>query len=85
MAKTKIMIHTNEIKYNALGKLLAIVRGYGLDPLTDLSGLVPWGFIKLLDNGIKIKPPIPKPPMIIPDTIPSLPGKNSQAWYSTSE
>ena len=80
MAKTKMIIHTNDIKYKASGKFLATVRGYGLDPSTDSSGLVLLGFIKLLDNGIKIKPPIPNPPMIIPETIPSLPGKKSQAW-----
>jgi hypothetical protein len=43
------------------------------------------GFIQIVDKYVNKNPPIPNPEIVIPLTVPSLPGKNKSALNSIAE
>ena len=63
--------------YSVVGTLLAIVGGNGFFDVLLMA--TPSGFVSVIDNEVKMKPPRPKPAFTIPVRIPSLPGMKHQA------
>ena len=78
MMDNRIIKSQRKLKLRSIeGRLLAIYigKGFSFEFGAIYTGSNSSGFTSLVDSQVKKNPPIPKPAIMIPEMIPSRPGK----------